>query len=573
MSTRRQRSRSDREGGPRGCVPVAAQRLLAELVRQPWGQVSPSEYETARLVALAPWLPGNAARVDWLLARQRADGGWGPPGGYGVVPTLSATDALLATALAGEDGRRPHPSAEPARAADAGLRALAAAAGSDVPDTPAVDLIAPALADRIGRRLARLAQWPGAGLDAWRDAAPPPLPAGLSGKRWAGLRGLVAAGRPLPEKLLHALEVLGPDAPRAAGVRPCGPGAVGASPAATAAWLGAPGRGDPAATATWLDGPGGGDPAATAAWPARSGQDRSARDYLATVRRQHAELAPCATPITVFERAWVLSDLLRAGVPVTVPSVLTRSLAAALGPDGAATGPGLPADADTTAVVLHALTLLGRPAPPAALLGYDRGDHFSTWSAEDGASVTTNAHVLDALGRAADHRYASAARRVAVWLVDRQQPDGRWTDRWHASPYYATGCAAVALAEYAAPAESGPAVDRAVEWVLASAREDGGWGGAGSTSEETAYAVRILLTGPPGRTGVRAALRRGVKFLISHPDGARQGPSLWHDKDLYRPTAVVRAAVLSSIHRGLLALRDATLPAVPPAGADVIRTG
>ncbi|HKT01990.1 MAG TPA: hypothetical protein VJT31_20885, partial [Rugosimonospora sp.] len=59
------------------------------------GRVSASVYETGRLVALRPDLPGHRARLDFLLARQAPDGSWGAPGGYAVVPTLSATAALL----------------------------------------------------------------------------------------------------------------------------------------------------------------------------------------------------------------------------------------------------------------------------------------------------------------------------------------------------------------------------------------------------------------------------------------------------------------------------------------------
>ena len=57
--------------------------------------------------------------MAYLLAEQRGDGCWGAPDGYGLVPTLSATEALL-TAAEGGDG-------DPAvlmPAARAGLRAL-----------------------------------------------------------------------------------------------------------------------------------------------------------------------------------------------------------------------------------------------------------------------------------------------------------------------------------------------------------------------------------------------------------------------------------------------------------------
>ncbi|MFC7639782.1 hypothetical protein ACFQX6_01025 [Streptosporangium lutulentum] len=77
-------------------VVAEARDLVAGLVTDAWGQVSASAYETGRLVSLAPWLTGHAGRVRFLLNAQRPDGGWGAPGGYALVPTLSVTEALLA---------------------------------------------------------------------------------------------------------------------------------------------------------------------------------------------------------------------------------------------------------------------------------------------------------------------------------------------------------------------------------------------------------------------------------------------------------------------------------------------
>ncbi|MFC0033660.1 prenyltransferase/squalene oxidase repeat-containing protein [Micromonospora chaiyaphumensis] len=483
-----------------------ARDLVTAMVDNPSGQTSASVYETGRLVGLAPWLPGHDVRVSWLLDRQRADGGWGGPDGYALVPTLSATEALLTVLRRGEHG----PAGPLAGAARRGLAFLAGALGAGAPpDLPATDLIVPALREGVERHLAR----PPAGLADWAGARLP-LPAGLDPGRLTRVRGLLATGRPVPEKLAHALEVAGDGACRAAGVRPAGAGAVGASPAATAAWLGRPEPGP-------------------------------ALDYLRAVSGRGP--VPCASPITVFERAWVLGILARAGVPPAVPGSLVADLRAAVGASGAATGPGLPADADTTSVTLYALARLGRPLEVSRLDAYDTGRHFCTWPGEDGASVTTNAHVLDALGQHPGHPgVAATVDRVAGWLVERQEPDGRWADRWHASAYYATYCVLLALADHARGAAARDAVRRGVGWLLDTQRADGSWGRWGGTAEETAYAVLALAgAGRPGDTRVDAALGRG-RHRLSEWDGDADGPALWHDKDLYRPTLIVRAAVLAA---------------------------
>ncbi|MEO3774899.1 prenyltransferase/squalene oxidase repeat-containing protein [Micromonospora sp. B9E7] len=489
--------------------------VIAELGRHPSGRTSASPYETARLVSLAPWLPRHADRIQYLLAGQRPDGGWGGPDGYALVPTLSAVEGLIAALLRDEPVGWSTEAVHDA--VDRGLRLLfdraAGPATCPVPDLPAVDLIVPALVDRIADQLddppTRLAQWRGVGA--------PPMPAGLDRQRLNRVRLLVGSGRPIPPKLLHALEILGPAARRAEGVTATAAGPVGASPAATAAWLGNP-----------------------------DGTQSAPLDYLIRVLGEHDGAVPCATPITVFERGWALSTLARAGVLPAVPPELAAALREALGPDGAATGPGLPTDADTTAVTLYTLALLGHATDPTCLSRFDTGEHFGTWQGEDGSSVTTNAHVLEAFGRCLggdDPAAAPVLRRLTGWLLDRQQLDGRWSDRWHASPYYATYCVVLALREYGGPSAH-PAVQRAVTWVLDSQRADGSWGRWRGTPEETAYGLLVLLAAPPSPT-IQAAGVAAAHRLSTMQDEATDTP-LWHDKDLYHPAVIVRAAVAAA---------------------------
>jgi halimadienyl-diphosphate synthase len=177
--------------------------------------------------------------------------------------------------------------------------------------------------------------------------------------------------------------------------------------------------------------------------------------------------------------------------------------------------------------------------------------------------VSTNAHALEAFGRYATVHlaapYAATTNQVAVWLNGQQHPDGYWRDRWHASAYYATCCAALALDAFGGR-QAQPYVTRATRWVLDTQRADGSWGQWAGTAEETAYAVQILLlTAAAGSQRARQAACKGGDYLLAVGHDA---PPLWHDKDLYLPAAVVRAAVLAALH--LVQVRAGGLDRVVP---------
>lgn len=574
----RPRSADDGEGD----VAAAAGELIAGLVERPWGQVSPSVYETGRLVTLSPWLTDDVRRIRYLLETQRPDGGWGAPDdGYALVPTLSATEAILSVRARRHGGYdrpdRPGQHSDPdprdgpggagvggAGIDDATLAAVASrglaklfdvlsGGGPPLPDMPAVELIVPYLITSINAHLAGPdggdggdgkaasgatadpGRWRGgAGLSPWTGRRLT-LPHGMDGRKLAMVRAKLASGADVPPKLWHALEVAGDTARGLRQVRPEATGTIGAAPAATAAWLGDRALVEP------------GDPA---------------RWHLETASAVHGGPVPCGYPVTVFERAWVVSWLVRAGIPISVPPHLVLSLTAPLGPVGTPAAAGLPADADTTAGALYALSLLGAYYRPDPLLAYETDTHFCTWHGEDGFSTTTNAHVIEALGhylrevdadrigRNSARRYAAAVEKAVAWLRDQQRADGSWTDRWHASPYYATACCALALGRYGGP-HAAATVERARRWTVATQRPDGSWGRWHGTAEETAYAMQVLLDPPyPPDQACVAAAARGRAYLVSRLESATvaDDPPLWHDKDLYRPIAIVCAAVLAALH-------------------------
>ncbi|GLY68872.1 prenyltransferase/squalene oxidase repeat-containing protein [Amycolatopsis taiwanensis] len=479
-------------------------RILADMSADPYGQFSPSIYETARLVSLAPDLAGHAGRMRFLLTEQNADGGWGRPDSYGLLPTLSATEALLA-----ESHRTGN--LKLVLAAGRGLQSVLTrlyAGDETLPDTVAVELLVPGLVLDINAHLDRLGTEPGRRL---------PYPKGTQPELLRRLREAVENGASLPPKLVHSLEMFGPAAQGVSFVQP-GPFGAGCSPAATAAWLG------------------------SGAMAAKAPAVR----YLETVQSRHGGPVPVAAPLDVFERSWVLATFLDAGLDIAPPPAIVAGLHAAFGESGAPGGAGLPPDADDTATTLHALAMLGSPRSLDCLWAYQKDDHFVTYPDERTPSVTTNAHILQAFLSAdsADPQLTGAVRTLTGWLAAQQDDDGSWSDKWHASPYYATASCVTALAG----CQDDPvAVRRAVRWVLATQRADGSWGRWEGTPEETAYAVQILVRGSDGRPEplVEQAAARGCAFLIKTenlPD-----PPLWHDKDLYTPHRILAAQRIAAL--------------------------
>lgn len=188
----------------------------------------------------------------------------------------------------------------------------------------------------------------------------------------------------------------------------------------------------------------------------------------------------------------------------------------------------------------YALHALGHPIDPRLLLTYAGPEHFATFPGERTVSVSTNAHVLEVLlaADAAADGVAAGIRVAAGYLLGTQRNSGCWVDKWHASPYYATACAVLALAGRV-PNAAG-AVRRAAGWVRDTQRPDGSWGVWLGTREETAYAMQVLLVS--GGDEARRAAAAGARYLVAAQPRTDDVP-LWHGKELYEPRRIVDGLV------------------------------
>lgn len=122
-----------------------------------------------------------------------------------------------------------------------------------------------------------------------------------------------------------------------------------------------------------------------------------------------------------------------------------------------------------------------------------------------------------------------------------------WTDKWHASPYYATAHALVALlreGDYLAHA-----CRHTVNWLLHTQRKDGSWGFFGKgTAEETAYVLTALLHYNRYEAIDPGILHQGADYLMHTYSSTNSSyPALWIAKCLYAPYEIIRSAILAAI--------------------------
>ena len=252
---------------------------------------------------------------------------------------------------------------------------------------------------------------------------------------------------------------------------------------------------------------------------------------------------PTVEPFEVFEVAWVLYNLARAGQRPAEAQPLVRYLAQALTDDGVGVSrEGLRPDSDDTALTLSVLHQYGYPISAGPLRPFEGVNFFFTFPLERDASVTSNAHVLEVLLVVPPFpRQHVIQQKVLKYLRDARVDGDHWVDKWHGSPFYATAHAVFALT---APA---PEVCRpAFNWLKSTQREDGSWGWfSKGTPEETAYAVQALMLAPEEvLAGMGDQLRRAAAYL--NETEAEPVIPMWVGKSLYGPTQVVRSAVLSA---------------------------
>ncbi|WP_438021808.1 hypothetical protein [Sorangium sp. So ce233] len=485
-------------------------RTLITEIGQGGGLVSPSVYDTAVALMFDTFPDARESIITWLLEQQRSDAGWGLSSVPRArdLPTLASIVAL-----------HPYQGTVPRvrQACEGGLEFMRNQAehwGTSLPDDIPVglELLMPWLLNEASSL--------GIGVDRGPYRA-----LFVLGER---RRALIGKARPAAGSAAsHSWEGWGRGSSRDL---IDASGGIGHSPAATAAWLYAS-RGQ-----------------------ANLAEARAAaQDYLLQASKSTQVgvpgIVPTVWPINRFEQAWVLYalrllDLLdHPGLrDVVRPQLL--DLGAALRPEGMGMSDAFMHDGDITSTAIAALGKPGTFYAIDALRHFEQNEMFFTYANELHPSLTTNAHAIHALAC-----HGEKASKPARYLLERQQPDGRWVgDKWHSSWIYTTTQVMLALLHEGQIS----AVKAGAQALLRAQREDGSWGaGCVPTAAETAYAVLALRAVRANReleSMTRSAWHRGYNWLRANDDmDGSQEQLRWIGKELYCPVRVDRAWILSSL--------------------------
>ncbi|GAB4540598.1 MAG: type B diterpene cyclase [Anaerolineae bacterium] len=473
------------------------QQLLQNILTQP-NAISVSAYDTAWLAWLMP-----EAR-DWLLDAQRPDGSWGADLEYyhdRVICTLSAINSLAATSTNGHDLKR----------IQRGIQYLEKAAPRlprDPTETVGFELLAPSLL-KTGQKL-------GLKLDEVARALEPYQ---LVYRQKIALIPPAMLYSP-QATIAHSLEFIGlDDLDRAAiaGLRQAN-GSIHSSPAATAFCE-----------------------------IAGAGCD-AGRDYLSALMEHYQGAVPTLAPFELFEIIWSLlhlylgEDLTRFG---DACRPLIERVEAGWGPEGIGLAHGFPADFDNTAAAFTLLSTFSRAPDAAVLEAFEEDDHFRCYWFERNISLDVHIHLIMALRQAPDFPRRDEMLLKAINVLSRYLQSDFITDKWHASPYYSTAHAIIALSGLA-----DHLIEDQLYWLCHTQQEDGRWtfypDFPPAAVEETAHALLGLLVAQKHNGAIaRDIIERGMEYLDTHYQDHQALPALWVGKSLYHPLHITRSVFLA----------------------------
>jgi halimadienyl-diphosphate synthase len=251
-------------------------------------------------------------------------------------------------------------------------------------------------------------------------------------------------------------------------------------------------------------------------------------------------------PIEVFEYGWTMYNLMLAGLYFERYGDICDFLYSGLQQTGVGWSTELPVtDADDTALACRALCAMDFPVNFDIFNPYDMREYYIAFNHELDPSVSTNIHILDIARlspRFPDREHV--IEKLIAFLKKEMQPGGYWIDKWHASPYYTTSHAIIALSDSCPSLAS-----KGISWILQTMNSDGTWGFNGGTLEETAYAIQALMYYHRHVESVDIEhIQQAAQMLCSRKCRSMLGnpEELWIGKVLYTPVRVILSLAASA---------------------------
>ncbi|MBP8000277.1 MAG: hypothetical protein KA314_11550 [Chloroflexi bacterium] len=274
-------------------------------------------------------------------------------------------------------------------------------------------------------------------------------------------------------------------------------------------------------------------------------------------------------PIDVFELAWTLDNLRRAGLrpsSTVIASMLWRLMTYwEIPPLGVTWNLAFRVrDGDHPAVAYKVLRWAGLHPSDRPLLDFwnEEAGLYMTYLDERGTSLSTTVHGLTAFR---DDPGNKAHRRIAVrlteWLRKKVMSQNGFQDKWHYSPLY--------TAARLLPVLIGWDDDLArytAEYILQRQRIDGGWGCSTGYSnlEETGLAALALTEAYTAGLFKDVGVLAQAQAFLHHHNHELPRERLWIGKSLYLPIGVVQSVVFSAQWALARTLAETVTPYVWP---------
>jgi halimadienyl-diphosphate synthase len=257
--------------------------------------------------------------------------------------------------------------------------------------------------------------------------------------------------------------------------------------------------------------------------------------------------APFVAPFEIFERLWVIWNILITGkIDTSTFTALKPHLdyienhwhiKQGLGYSSSYT----PTDGDDTAIGFE-LSYFGRKVDIEAVLSYEEEKHFRCFQLEINPSTDVNIHMLGAFKMAGFDKMHPLVKKAIKFIRSTRNENKYWLDKWHASPYYTTSHAVISIKGY-----DDELCKQSVEWILNTQRSDGPWGFYGfPTAEETSYCIQALSIWKQYGGEIPKGSIEQAAFWLQNNSGPPY-PSLWIGKSLYCPELLVKASIVSAL--------------------------